>query len=178
MIFKKLSIQDAFRIEPDPFADTRGVFRRSFCEKEFKKNGLTSNVSQSNISENYHKHTLRGFHYQVAPHAEAKTMMCLSGSAYDIIVDLRPSSSTYLKWESIELTQNNRLALHIPKGCANSFLTLSDNTIMVYYSSNQYEPKFEKGIRFNDPLFDFKWPIKSPKHISEKDKNWPNFTIE
>jgi len=178
LIFKKLGIEGAFRIEPEPFADTRGVFRRSFCEKEFKKHGLTSNVSQSNISENHHKFTLRGFHYQTDPHSEAKTMMCLSGSVYDIIVDLRPKSPSYLKWESIELTQKNRWALHIPKGCANSFLTLSNNTVMVYYSSNQYEPKFEKGIRYNDPLFDFKWPIKNPKHISEKDANWPNFTIE
>ena len=174
MIFKKINIEGAFKIEPEPFADSRGVFRRSFCEQEFKKNGIASNVSQSNISENYNKYTLRGFHYQTGSHGEDKTMMCLSGSAYDIIVDLRPKSSTYLKWESIELTQKNRYALHIPKGCANSFLTLSDNTTMVYYSSNHYEPKFEKGIRYNDPLFNFEWPCK-PVHISEKDNNWPDY---
>ena len=91
-------------------------------------------------------------------------------------VDLRPKSPTYLKWESIELTKDNRCALHIPKGCANSFLTLSDNTVMVYYSSNQYNPLSEKGIRYNDPLFKFNWPIETPINISEKDANWPNYS--
>ena len=177
MIFKELIIRGAFKIEPEPYVDERGVFRRSFCEKEFKDNGLTNNVSQSNISENHHKYTLRGFHYQIAPYSEAKTMMCITGAVYDIVVDLRPDSPTYLEWESVELNSNNRNGLHIPTGCANSFLTLKDNTVMVYFSSAPYNPDAERGIRYNDPLFNFKWPCK-PVHISEKDASWPNYIPE
>jgi len=177
MIFKELRIRGAFKIEPEPYVDERGVFRRSFCEKEFKDNGLTNNVSQSNISENHHKYTLRGFHYQISPYSEAKTMTCVSGAAYDIIVDLRPKSPTYLDWESIELNSNNRNSLHVPQGCANSFFTLDENTVMIYFSSNQYHPDAERGIRYNDPLFNFEWPYK-PLHISEKDASWPNYIPE
>ena len=115
-IFLKLEINGAYIVKPKPFIDERGVFRRSFCEKEFKDNGLTHNISQSNISENYHKHTLRGFHYQIEPFSEAKTMTCLNGAIYDIIVDLRPDSPTYLQWENIELNSTNQKSIYIPIG--------------------------------------------------------------
>ena len=178
MIFKELNIKGAYKIIPEPYIDERGVFRRSFCEKEFSQNGLTNNISQSNISENYHKNTLRGFHYQTAPFSEAKTMICISGSIYDIIVDLRPESETYLKWESLTLNPKNRNSLHIPEGCANAFLTQENNTVVVYFSSAHYNPNFEKGIRYNDPLFNFNWPVDKPDYITEKDNNWPDFISE
>jgi len=178
MIFKELSIKGAYKIIPEPYTDERGVFRRSFCEEEFNQSGLTNNISQSNISENFHKYTLRGFHYQTTPFSEAKTMTCVSGSIYDIIVDLRPESKTYLKWESIDLNPKNRNSLHIPKGCANAFLTIKNNTVVVYFSSTHYNPNFEKGIRYNDPLFNFNWPVNEPQHITEKDNSWPDFIPE
>ena len=105
-------------------------------------------------------------------------MTCVSGSIYDIIVDLRPESKTYLKWESIDLNPKNRNSLHIPKGCANAFLTIKNNTVVVYFSSTHYNPNFEKGIRYNDPLFNFNWPVNEPQHITEKDNSWPDFIPE
>lgn len=164
-------------IKPEPFKDKRGVFRRIFCEKEFKENELTSKIKQSNVSENKYKHTLRGFHYQTRPFSEDKTLTCIKGSIYDIVVDLRPRSKTYLKWCSFNIDEKNKFMIHVPKGCANAFLTLKNNTIVQYNSSEFYKPRFEKGIRYNDPLFKFKWPFK-PKIISYKDLNHTNYTIK
>ena len=113
-------------IKPALHKDERGVFRRSYCEDEFAKQGINFTVKQGNISENYKKHTLRGFHYQIGKHAEAKTISCLNGKAYDIICDLRPNSQTYLKWVSVIISSENRKSIHIPKGCSNAFLTLEN----------------------------------------------------
>jgi dTDP-4-dehydrorhamnose 3,5-epimerase len=175
MIFKQLDIKGSFHIQAEPFEDDRGVFRRNFCEKEFKNHGIISSIEQANISENKFKNTLRGFHYQHNPHGEGKTMTVLSGSIYDIIVDLRRDSETYLKWVGFELTPEDRTSFHIPPGCANAFLTLEDNTLVHYYCSHAYVPQAEGGIRFNDPLFKFSWP-NEPEHISEKDSNWPDYS--
>lgn len=174
MKFLEQKIKGVFLIEPEPFIDDRGVFRRHFCKKEFEDHGITANVAQSNVSENKFKHTLRGFHYQSPPYGEDKTLSCLSGSIYDIVVDLRPASATYLKWLSFELNENNRNSIHVPAGCANAFLTLKDNSIIHYYHSQSYQPGVEGGIRYNDPFFNFKWPAE-PLAISDKDKNLPNF---
>ena len=122
------------------------------------------------VSENPKRGTLRGFHYQKKPHQEAKTISCLKGSFFDVIIDLRKNSPTYKKWQSFVITEKNRFSLHIPKGCANAFLTLENNTLIHYYCSNSYNPKFESGVLFNDPALKIKWPFK-PIHISEKDKN-------
>ncbi len=161
-------------IEAEPFEDDRGVFRRHFDAKEFQQANVLSKVRQANVSENKFALTLRGFHYQLPPHAEAKTLSCIKGRMYDIAVDLRPSSPTYLKWTGIELTENNRKSFHIPLGCANAFLTLEPSTIIHYYVSQDYEPSAERGIRFNDPTFNFVWP-ETPKLISEKDQGHPDF---
>ena len=174
MIFDQQKINGVFLIKPEPFIDDRGVFRRHFCKKEFENNNIVSNVSQSNISENLNAFTLRGFHYQIAEFAEGKTLSCLSGSIFDIIVDLREDSSTYMNWLPFELDSSNRFSIHIPPGCANAFLTLEDNCIIHYYCSNNYFPSAEKGIRYNDPSFKFKWP-REPKFISEKDLSHTNF---
>ncbi len=174
MRFKAQKLKGAFFIEPEPFIDDRGVFRRHFAEEEFKKHGIANKVMHANISENKYKHTLRGFHYQIYPYGEGKTLSCIKGAIYDIMVDLRPSSETYLQWVSFELDENNRSSIHIPPGCANAFLTLQDNSIIHYYCSKPYNPKAEKGIRFNDPIFNFKWPHQI-KIISDKDKSHPDF---
>jgi len=175
MNFKQLSISGAYIIKPDVFSDERGAFRRPFCSDTFKDNSIDNKVVQTNISENFKKHTLRGFHYQVEPYSEAKTITCVSGSVYDVIVDLRHQSETYLDWEAVSLTKENRYSLHVPKGCANSFLTLEDDTTMVYFMSSNYNIKYERGLRYNDPTFKFNWPINEPKFISEKDSMWPDY---
>ena len=178
MIFEELKIKGAFLIHAEPFEDERGVFRRNYCEKEFIKNNIISHIAQANISENRYKHTLRGFHYQVPPHGEGKTMTILKGRIYDIIVDLRKESNTYLKWVSLELTPDMRTSFHVPPGCANAFLTMEDYTLVHYYCSYPYTHNAERGIRYSDPLFMFKWPVDNPEHISDKDASWPDFDPE
>lgn len=174
MKFFEQSLSGVFVIEPEPFADERGMFRRHFAQEEFAAHGIATEVKQCNVSENKLKYTLRGFHYQLAPHGEGKTLSCLKGSIYDIVVDLRPTSPTYLKWVAVELNDENRKSVHIPPGCANAFLTLGDNCLIHYYCSEAYQADAERGIRYNDPLFNFKWPAE-PQIISEKDQNHPDF---
>ena len=169
---KKLS--GVFLIEPTPFEDDRGVFRRHFCDQEFSEKGIITDVRQCNVSENRYAHTLRGFHYQIPPFGEGKTLSCLKGSIYDIIVDLRPESQTYMQWESFELNEDNRCSIHIPPGCANAFLTLEDECLIHYYSSQPYTPSAECGIRYNDPAFGFEW-LFDPAVISEKDMSHPDY---
>ena len=143
-----------------------------------RKHGIITAVAQANISENRYKHTLRGFHYQVSPHGEGKTMTILKGGIYDIIVDLRKGSKTYLKWVSLEFSADTRTSFHVPPGCANAFLTLEDNTLIHYYCSHPYTPEAERGMRYNDPLLKFKWPVGKPSHISDKDAGWPDFITD
>jgi dTDP-4-dehydrorhamnose 3,5-epimerase len=170
MIFHEQKLPGVYIIEPEPFADDRGVFRRHFCDKEFAENGIVTDVRQSNVSENKYAYTLRGFHYQAHPYGEGKTLSCLKGSIYDIIVDVRPESPTYMQWISIELNEENRYSIHIAPGCANAFLTMEDNCLIHYYCSQPYTPEAECGFRYNDPVFKFEWPTE-PAVISEKDLN-------
>jgi dTDP-4-dehydrorhamnose 3,5-epimerase len=172
--FTPLSIPGAWLIEPVKHQDERGVFRRHFCAVEFAEHRLETAVVQGNVSENFHKGTLRGFHFQLPPHEEAKTLSCLSGAVHDIVVDLRPASPTYLKWEGVDLDAENRRALHVPAGCAHAFLTLRDNTLVHYYVSSAYAPTAERGVRFDDPLFGFRWPA-AVLTLSDRDRAFPDF---
>jgi dTDP-4-dehydrorhamnose 3,5-epimerase len=172
--FHAQKIQGMFLIEPEVFSDERGVFRRHYCEREFAAHGISALIRQCNVSENKRRYTLRGFHYQLPPHSEGKTVSCLKGGIYDIVVDLRCSSSTYLQWVGIELNESNRLGVHVPPGCANAFLTLDDNCMINYLSTNFYHPSAEKSIRYNDSLFGFKWPVE-PVVISDKDNGQPDY---
>jgi dTDP-4-dehydrorhamnose 3,5-epimerase len=174
MKFHQQKIADVYLIEPTPFIDERGVFRRHFCDAEFSQQGIVTDVKQCNVSENRFAYTLRGFHYQTEPHGEGKTLSCLRGSIFDIIVDLRKNSPTYLQWISFELNEDNRHTIHIPPGCANAFLTLEDNCLIHYYCSQPYTPSAERGIRYNDPTFNFRWPHE-PQVISDKDLNHPDY---
>ncbi|MFH1088339.1 MAG: dTDP-4-dehydrorhamnose 3,5-epimerase family protein [Patescibacteria group bacterium] len=174
MKFFEQFIPGVFVIEPTPFVDERGVFRRHFAEEEFAEHKIVNIVKHCNVSENKFKHTLRGFHYQLAPYGEGKTLSCLKGSIHDIVVDLRSDSPTYLKWLAVELNSDNRKSIHIPPGCANAFLTLEDDCLIHYYCSESYHADAERGIRYNDPLFGFAWPVE-PEVISDKDKNHPDF---
>ena len=170
MKFEEQKIKGVFLIIPESFEDDRGAFTRKFCKEEFSKYGLDNHVEQANLSYNKIAYTLRGFHYQLEPYQESKTMTCLSGEIYDVVVDLRKDSPTYCNWISVNLTPENGQSIHVPKGCANSFLTLKNETLVHYYSSQKYEPNYENGINFKDPLFKFNWP-HNPEIISEKDDN-------
>ena len=169
MIFQKQKIKDLLLISPKPFNDKRGLFRRIYCLNELKLKKINFKIKQANISENKNLQTLRGFHYQKFPYGEDKIISCVQGEIHNIVVDMRKKSSTYMKWQSFLLSEKNRLGLLVPKGCANAYLTLKKKTWVLYFHSEFYKPGFEKGIRYNDPRFNFDWP-KKIKVISNKDK--------
>ncbi len=172
MIFTALSLPGAYAIEPEPAADERGFFARLWCAKEFAAKGLRTDFVQSSISFNHRRGTLRGLHYQAPPHAETKLVRCIRGAAYDVIVDLRPDSPTYLSWCACELTAENGRAVYIPAGLGHGFQTLADDTELHYSISNFFEPGAARGLRWDDPALRIPWPIKETI-LSEKDKRWP-----
>lgn len=176
MIFKETKLKGAYVIEIDPIEDERGFFARSFCEEEFKNHGLNIRIAQCNISYNKKKGTLRGMHYQVAPHEEAKLVRCTKGAVYDVIVDLRQDSKTFKQWIAVELTQENHRLLYIPEGFAHGFQTLVDHTEVFYQMSESYHPEYAKGIRWNDPTFAIEWPML-PTLIANKDRTYLNFSF-
>lgn len=176
MKFIQLAIADVWLIEPELIEDSRGVFRRSFCADEYKNRGLLPTVLQGNVSENPTLGTLRGFHFQTAPHQEAKTLTCLTGAIFDIVVDLRPNSKTFLKWLSVGLSAANRNSLYLPPGCANAYLTTDNQSVIHYYMSEIYSPVSYFGFNYADPQFSFIWPFE-PLVISQKDKNLPELDV-
>jgi len=176
MEFTQLAIAGVWLIKPELVKDDRGVFRRSFCAVEYRNMGLIPTVLQGNISENPTLGTLRGFHFQAAPHQEAKTLTCLTGSIFDVVVDLRPDSETFLKWLSVELSAENRMSLYLPPGCANAYLTTGEQSVVHYYMSELYSPVSYSGFNYADPQFSFNWPFK-PVVVSSKDKNLPKLDV-
>lgn len=175
MIFTEAKLKGAFVIEAERLEDERGFFARTWCEKEFKKHGLNSCLVQCSISFNKKKGTLRGMHYQVEPHQEAKLVRCTMGSVYDVIIDLRPDSYTFKQWVAVELTGINRRMLYIPEGFAHGFQTLKDNTELFYQMSEFYDPKFARGVRWDDAVFRVEWPPEKQRTILPKDQQYPNF---
>jgi dTDP-4-dehydrorhamnose 3,5-epimerase len=176
MEFKGTEIAGLYTIDLKKLEDERGFFARAFCKEEFDSMGLESNVVQANMSFNKAAGTIRGMHYQKSPYQETKFIRCLSGSIYDVVIDLRKDSPTYLKSFGIELTSENRTALFIPKDFAHGFITLQDNTEVMYLVSQMYVPGAEKGIRWNDPQFAIKWPM-APIQISSKDASWEDYSV-
>ena len=170
MIFKETKLKGAYIIELKPLEDERGFFARSFCQKEFAEHGLNFSIVQCNLSYNKKKGTLRGMHYQIAPHEEAKLVSCIRGAIYDVIIDLRADSSTYRQWFAVELTAGNYRMLYIPADFANGFQTLEDNTVVFYQISEFYHPEYARGVRWDDPAFGIDWPIKRSV-VSSKDKS-------
>ena len=171
MKFKKTKIKDLYIIEPELKADKRGYFARIFCKKELKKIGFDFKIVQINRSLNVKRGTIRGMHFQKAPKMEAKIITCLKGRVYDVAVDLRKNSSTYGCWVAEELSESNKKMFLIPKGLAHGFQALTDNCELLYFMSEFYSSKYEGGVRWNDPFFNIKWPIKNPI-LSQKDKSW------
>ena len=176
MIFRETKLKGAFIIEPERLEDERGLFARTFCEEEFKAHGLNSRVVQCNISFNKKKGTLRGMHYQVAPHEEAKLVRCTRGAIYDVIVDLRPDSPTFKQWVAVELTADNHRMLYIPEGFAHGFQTLEDNTEVFYQMSELYHPESARGVRWDDPVFGIEWPKIHHRIVSEIDQGYADFS--
>ncbi len=177
MIFNATEIPGVYIVELEKREDDRGFFARGWCGREFAEHELPTRIAQMNISFNRRKHTLRGFHFQHAPHSEDKLLRCVRGAVHDVLLDLRHDSPTYLRHIALELSATNYRTLLVPKGCANAFLTLADETEVTYLVSEFYAPGAEAGVRWNDPTFAIRWPAE-PSVISEKDRNWPDFAPE
>lgn len=174
MIFRETALKGAFIIEPKRHEDERGFFARAWCAKEFEAHGLNPTVVQCNISYSLKKGTLRGMHYQVFPHGEAKLIRCTMGSIHDVIIDLRPTSPTYTKHVAVVLTAHDRRMLFIPEGFAHGFQTLNDHTEVFYHMSQPYTPASARGVRWNDPTFKIQWP-EDERIISVRDQQYPDF---
>jgi dTDP-4-dehydrorhamnose 3,5-epimerase len=174
MVFTETGLTGAFVIDLDRITDTRGFFARSWCAREFEAHGLNPRLAQCNVSRNHTRGTLRGLHYQVAPHEEAKLVRCTMGSIHDVIVDLRPHSKTYLRSFSVELSAENHRALYIPEGFAHGFLTLTDQSEVFYQMTEFYAPDAARGIRWNDPALSIEWPGPVAV-ISDRDGTFPDF---
>ena len=177
MIFQDTSLVGVVVVEPEMLADERGAFARTFCTEEFEARGLDARVAQTNISFNPRAGTLRGMHYQAAPHGEAKLVRVTCGAIYDVAVDLRDSSPTRLGWFGTELSADNHRALYIPAGCAHGFQSLSDDTEVLYLISTAYVPGAGRGVRWDDPAFSIRWPDPPAdgRTMSERDATYPDF---
>lgn len=174
MIFHTTAVEGVFLIEPERIADERGFFARTWCGREFADHGLNPALAQCSVSFNHRQGTLRGMHFQVAPHAEAKLVRCTMGAIYDVALDLRPASPTFLRYVAAPLSAANRQMLYIPEGCAHGFLTLEDNTEVLYQISADYAPQAARGVRWNDPAFGIVWPDEV-RVIAERDRTYPDF---
>lgn len=177
MIFRETALKGAFIIEPERNEDARGFFARTWCVDEFAAHGLNPSLVQCSISYNKKKGTLRGMHYQEAPHEEVKLVRCTMGAIFDAIIDLRRGSQTYGKYASVTLTALNRTMLYIPEGFAHGFQTIEDETEIYYQMSRRYVPESARGVRWNDPLFGIQWP-PADRIIAERDQQYPDFVRE
>jgi dTDP-4-dehydrorhamnose 3,5-epimerase len=174
MIFIETKLKGAYIIELEKIEDKRGFFARAWCQKEFEARGLTGRVVQANVSFNKKKGTLRGMHYQIHPYEETKLVRCTRGSIYDVIVDLRPHSTSHKQWVGVELTAKNYKMIYVPEGFAHGFQTLEDKTEVTYQVSQSYTPGAEAGVRYNDPVFRIYWPL-GVQVISDKDESWADY---
>ncbi|HEY1790637.1 MAG TPA: dTDP-4-dehydrorhamnose 3,5-epimerase [Verrucomicrobiae bacterium] len=172
MKFTETSLAGAYIIEPELREDSRGFFARTFCAREFGEKGLAGGFVQCSVSMTRERGTIRGLHFQIAPAAEAKLVRCTVGALYDVIVDLRPDSKTYLQHIGVELTARNRRALYVPEMFAHGFQTLEGDTEVFYQISTYFAPDLARGLRFDDPKLGVKWPLPVAT-MSEKDRHWP-----
>ena len=175
MVFRELPLGGAFLLEVERREDDRGFFGRSFCAREFAERGLDARVAQCNLSYNARAGTLRGLHYQDAPHAEAKVVTCLRGAIWDVFVDLRPGSPTWGRWHAEVLDGTSLRALYIPEGFAHGFQTLEDGALVHYQMSEFYHPECARGVRWDDPTLAIAWPEPPPggRTLSDRDRELP-----
>ena len=174
MRFEPTDIAGVVLVRPERHADGRGYFARTWCQDEFAAAGLNPRVVQRNVSFNQAVATLRGMHYQRAPHAEAKLVTCISGAIFDVAVDLRPDSPTYRRWVGAELRAASGTMLYIGEGCAHGFLTLEPESTVEYLMSTVFEPTAAAGVRWDDAAFGIHWPCP-PRVMAERDRTWPDF---
>jgi dTDP-4-dehydrorhamnose 3,5-epimerase len=172
MQFTPSRIPGAWVIDIAPIHDHRGFFAMTWLPEEFSKRGLDPALAQCNLAFNHKRGTLRGMHFQKAPHGQAKIVRATRGALLDVIIDLRPASSTYRQWDAVELTADSRRMLYMPEGIAHGYLTLTDDVEAYYHASTPWVPQSESGVRWNDPAFGITWPFE-PVVMSEKDRNWP-----
>jgi dTDP-4-dehydrorhamnose 3,5-epimerase len=171
MKFVEVPLKGAFKVELEPSRDERGLFARTFCQKEFAEIGFFKQVVQINHSITLKKGTIRGMHFQRPPACEIKIIRCVGGIVFDVMVDLRAGSPTFLQWHGVELSKDNMRMVYIPEGFAHGFQTLSDNAELIYHHSEFYDPGYEEGLRFDDPSLAIKWPL-SVQTISNKDRSY------
>ncbi len=176
MQFLQTDIVGVYRIEPTIFSDTRGFFLRAYCQEEMQAANITTSFVQGNLAGSRHRGTLRGLHFQTAPAREAKLVRCVRGAVFDVAVDIRPDSPTFGCWYGTILSGENKHMLYIPEGCAHGYLTLEDDSDVFYLVSAKYTPEAEQGIRWNDPFFKIDWPLTDNLILSDKDRQWPDFT--
>ena len=176
MIFQDTGLAGAFAIEVERIADQRGFFARTFCARDFEKQGLATRFVQSSISFNARAGTLRGMHFQLPPHRETKLVRCTAGAVWDAIVDLRVGSPTRLRWYGAELSAENRRMLYIPAGFAHGFVTLAPNSEVFYEMDEFYAPQAGRGLRWNDPALAIRWP-RTPEVIAERDATYPDLDL-
>ena len=172
MIFTQSRIAGAWILDIVPFRDHRGFFATTWLPDELRKHGINPELAQCNLAFSVKRGTLRGMHFQKAPHAQAKIIRATRGSLIDVIVDLREDSPTFRQWDAVELTADNHRMLYMPEGIAHGYLTLEDNTEAYYHASSLYQPSAESGVRWDDPAFGIEWPFE-PTEISDKDRQWP-----
>jgi len=177
MKFFETTLNGAFKIELEKFEDERGFFTRSWDEKKFAELKLDNKIFHCNISFTVKKGTIRGLHFQNEPYSESKLIRCTAGKIFDVIIDLRKNSDTYLQWYSIELSATDYHMLYVPKGFAHGFQTLSDNTEVFYQNSQIHMPDYENGVKWNDKIFDIAWPL-IPTLVSKKDQSWENYELK
>jgi len=177
MIFSPLPLEGAWLVDLDPHQDDRGFFARTWCSREFEEHGLDVRVVQCSMSRTLRRGTLRGMHWQAAPHEETKLVSCTRGTIWDVIIDLRLASPTYGRHHGVELDSVHRRSLYVPKGFAHGFVTLSDETDVFYQMSEFYTPGAGRGLRWNDPAFGIEWPIEEPV-LNERDGSYPDFHLE
>jgi len=169
MIFTETPLKGAYLVEPEPYKDDRGLFARTFCKNEFSKLNHKKEFVQFNHSRTLKKGTIRGMHYQLPPYSEIKLIRCIRGRVFDVIIDIRQDSLTFLRHFSVELSEHNMLSVYIPEGFAHGFQTLEDNSELIYHHTAYYVPGHEAGIRYNDPLTGINWPLPVSE-ITEKDR--------
>ena len=174
MLFTETNIAGAWLVRPEPRQDERGFFERVWCRDEFEARGLRAGFVQCNRSVSVSPATMRGLHWQAPPHAEIKLVSCVRGRVFDVIVDVRPDSRTFLRWFGAELSPENRTMAYVPEGYAHGYLTLEADSEVMYPVTAGYEPHSERGLRWDDPAIRIEWPM-APVVVSPKDQSWPDF---
>jgi dTDP-4-dehydrorhamnose 3,5-epimerase len=174
VIFTETALPGAWIVDVERLEDSRGFFARTWCEREFAERGLNPRLAQCNVSFNKRRGTLRGLHYQAAPHREAKLIRCTRGAIHDVILDLRPDSPTFKRHVAVVLDAESRRMLYVPEGLAHGFQTLEDDTEVFYQMSEFYSPESARGFRWNDPEFGIQLPVEVAV-ISDRDSSYPDF---